>query len=104
RVDSAQVLENLVERVESRFRLQHAHLRNRAYRFAVARLAVFAAPFGDGAAGGSFQLFAWRKNASGFSYTTLRMTLSRWPRRFISWMNSGTASGSDLPQSPAEFA
>ena len=29
---------------------------------------------------------------------------SAWPRRFISWMNSGTASGSDLPQSPAELA
>jgi Zn-dependent membrane protease YugP len=46
----------------------------------------------------------WRKNASGLSYTTLRITSSPWPRRRISRIISGTASGSDLPQSPAEFA
>src|SRR5262249_9012439 len=53
---------------------------------------------------GSTQRVLWRKNVSGLSWTILRITSSPWPRRRISRMKSGTASGFDRPQSPAEFA
>jgi tetratricopeptide (TPR) repeat protein len=43
------------------------------------------------------------KNARGFSKTTFRIRPSSCPRRRISKMNSGTASGSLCPQSPAEL-
>ena len=45
----------------------------------------------------------WPKKARGFSNTTRRIRASSWPRDRISKMNSGTASGSLWPQSPAEF-
>ena len=64
------------------------------------RLSSFCA----GSGGHSFQLFACRQKPAGCRRPLCGSSLSGWPRRFISWINSGTASGSDLPQSPAEFA
>src|SRR5262249_15243610 len=68
------------------------------------RTAVLAAARVPLTSGQACQRALWRKKFQGLSYTTLLMISSAWPRRFISWMNSGTARGLDLPQSPAELA
>src|SRR6266568_2614414 len=78
--------------------------RHRDFTFAFASPRVATRGLCAGNHDSSCQLFDCRKKASGLSNTTLRITSSACPRRFISWINAGTASGSDLPQSPAELA